>query len=203
MFHSIILRIFQNSLPLIIISSIIIVSLRLVYIIKNKKDFIFYREVLYLVFIIYIICLFYIVSFEDVNWSTSNFVPFKELLRYRLGTRLFYKNIIGNITLFLPYGFLVSYFIKIEKTLSIFLLTLLTSISIETTQLMIGRVFDIDDILLNLIGGLSGYFIYKLLQKLKDKLPNSLKRELIYNIIILVLLITIGCYLIGVFLCLK
>ena len=32
-----------------------------------------------------------VVTFQDVSWSTSNFTPFKEIFRYEIGDRLFYK----------------------------------------------------------------------------------------------------------------
>ena len=62
--------------------------------------------------------------------------------------------------MFVPYGFFVSYFLKEKRTLIILILTLIVSATIEYTQLKIGRVFDIDDILLNLIGGMLGSFVY-------------------------------------------
>ena len=53
----------------------------------------------------------------------------------------------------------------------------------------IGRSFDIDDILLNLIGGIIGHIIYILFSKFNDKLPNILKKEWVYNIIWILILI--------------
>lgn len=42
-------------------------------------------------------------------------------------------------------------------------LVFFASVTVETTQLLIGRVFDIDDIILNIIGGIVGYGIYRLI----------------------------------------
>ena len=142
----------------------------------------------------YVIALFEVVTFQDVSWSSSNFIPFNEMLRYDFGTKLFFKNVVGNMLMFIPFGFFTSYFLKLKKVYSVFLLTLLTSITIETTQLLIGRVFDIDDIILNVIGGLIGYLIFKIIYKIK-----FLKKEFIYNIIMIVVLIAIILYLLGVF----
>ena len=157
--------------PTILISSVIAISMRLVYLIKNKQKIVFYRELLALIFIIYVLCLFYVVTFQDVGWSSSNFIPFKEMFRYNFGSNLFIKNVLGNIILFLPYGFFVSYYLDLKKPYSAFLLIMLVSISIETTQLLIGRIFDIDDIILNIIGGMLGYLIYKLLNLINNHLP--------------------------------
>ena len=105
-----IMQILGEVWPTILISSVIVISLRLVYIFKNKEQFVFYKELLSLAFIIYVLCLFYVVTFQDVSWSTSNFIPFKEMFRYDFGSRLFIKNVLGNIVLFAPYGFFVGYF---------------------------------------------------------------------------------------------
>ncbi len=194
MFSNSIREILLDIWPSLIICLIIITSLRITYLIKYKVDFVFYKEMLMLGFIMYVIALFEVVTFQDVSWSSSNFIPFKEMLRYEFGTKLFFKNVVGNMIMFIPFGFFTSYFLKLKKFYSVFILTLLTSITIETTQLLIGRVFDIDDIFLNIIGGLIGYFIFKIIYKIK-----FLKKESIYNIIISVILILIVLYLLGVF----
>lgn len=176
--------------PMVLISIVIIVSLRITYLIKNKKKFVLYKELLMLSFIIYILCLFQIVTFQDdVSWSTNNFIPFQEMFRYSIGSRLFIKNVLGNITLFLPFGLFTSYYLDIKKPYLIFLLTLIASISIESVQLMIGRVFDVDDIILNLVGGILGFYILVLLRKIGNSLPKFMTSELFLNIISAIILI--------------
>ena len=130
------------------------------------------------------------VTFQDtVSWSSNNFIPFKEIFRYDFGSRLFIKNVVGNMLLFLPFGFFVSYYLKCEKVWIPLILTLIASCSIEVVQMMIGRVFDIDDILLNLLGGTLGFLCYFGLSKIGKKLPDVLKSETFLNIIAIVLLI--------------
>jgi len=191
------INIFEGVWPTLIISMVIIISMRIVYLFKNKKEIILYRELVSLLFIIYVLCLFYVVTFQDVSWSSSNYVPFHEMLRYQFVSRLFIKNVIGNMLLFVPYGFFVSYFLKLEKPKIVIILSLLVSITIETTQLLIGRVFDIDDIILNFIGGILGFYVYHLLDRINNRLPNILKKPIIYNIIMIVLLILVIGYLVG------
>ena len=197
-FRETILNIFEDIWPMLFIFSVIIVSLRLVYLIKNKEKFIFYQEMLMLGFIIYITALFRVVTFQDVSWSSSNFIPFEEMFRYEFGTKLFYKNVVGNMLMFIPYGFFISYFLKTKNPLLILLLTTLVSVTIEFTQLLIGRVFDIDDIMLNIIGGLLGFIIYYVFVKVKNKIV-LLQKPYIYNIIMVVILLVIILYLQGVF----
>ena len=195
MFRNSILEIFSQTWPMILICTVIIVSMRIIYIIKNKKEFIFYKEMMMLLFIIYVMCMFYVVTFQDVSWSSSNYIPFKEMFRYEFGSRLFFKNVIGNMIMFLPYGFFASYFLKIDKKRMILILSIITSFTIEFTQLKIGRVFDIDDILLNVLGGLIGYFLYIFLTKVQDRLPKFLKKPIFYNIMVLAILVIFILYL--------
>ena len=117
--------------PMVIISCIIIISLRISYLIKNKERFVLYKELLMLGFIIYSMCLFQIVTFQDeVSWSTNNFIPFREILRYNIGSRLFIKNVLGNMLLFLPFGFFTSYLLDNKRPLLTVVLTLIASLSI-------------------------------------------------------------------------
>lgn len=189
MLQETILNIFENSWPMIFIFSMIVISMRIADIVKNDRKVVFYKEILGLLFIVYILCLFHVVTFQDVTWSSSNFIPFKEMLRYRFASSLFFRNVLGNMLMFIPFGFFVSYFLKLKKPYSILLLSLLISSTIETTQLLIGRVFDVDDIILNVVGGVVGFAVYKLFSILKEHLPAFLKKDMIYNIIMLILLL--------------
>ncbi|MDO5003048.1 MAG: VanZ family protein [bacterium] len=176
--------------PMVIISIVIIVSLRITYLIKNHQKLVLYKELLMLSFIIYILCLFQIVTFQDaVTWSSNNFVPFKEMFRYQIGSRLFIKNVLGNIILFLPFGFFTAYYLDIKKPYLIIILTLIASTSIEFVQMSIGRVFDIDDIMLNTIGGIVGLYLFSILSKIGKTLPNFMKSELFLNLISVIILI--------------
>mgnify|MGYP005809520945 FL=1 len=76
-----------------------------------------------------------------------------------------------------------------KKPFSIVLLSLLISSTIETTQLLIGRVFDVDDIILNVIGGVIGFAIWWILSKIQSHLPALLKKDAFYNIIISLILL--------------
>lgn len=176
--------------PMVIISVVIVVSLRITYLIKNHQKLVLYKELLMLSFIIYILCLFQIVTFQDaVTWSSNNFIPFKEMFRYQIGSRLFIKNVLGNIILFLPFGFFTAYYLDIKKPYLIIILTLIASTSIEFVQLSIGRVFDIDDIMLNTIGGIVGFYLFSILSKIGKTLPNFMKSELFLNLISVIILI--------------
>lgn len=169
--------------PTIVMAVIIAVLLRTTDLIVNKKRLVIHKELLGLSFIIYILCLFYVVTFQDVSWSSHNFVPFKEILRYELGTGLFYKNIFGNMLLFVPYGIFIAKYVNLKQPIVVGLISFITSLSIEVIQFLIGRVFDVDDIILNVLGCLLGYFVYRLFQKWGSKLPNFLKKDILWDVI--------------------
>ena len=179
----------ETTWPIVLVTVIAIISLRITYIIKNKKKFILYEELLSLIFVIYLLMFFQIVTYQDVISYGNNFIPFKELTRYPLGSSLFFKNIIGNILLLMPYGFFASYYLKLEKKRSALALIFIVSLSIEIVQLIIGRCFDVDDILLNMIGGMAGFFIYKLLDTISNKMSRNTISTVLTSIIIILIVI--------------
>lgn len=195
MFDITIINILENIWPMALIFTIILSTLRICYLKENNQKFILYKEVLTLGFIIYVMSLFHVVTFQDVSWSTSNFIPFKEMFRYELFSNLFFRNVIGNMLMFMPYGFFISYFLKLDKKKIILLLSLIVSCTIEITQLIIGRVFDIDDIMLNILGGLAGYYLYRLVIIIKEHLPSFLKNQVFYNMVVLIILFGIFYYI--------
>ena len=113
-----IIWLFDSIWPSILITAVIVVTLRLWYIIKNKTEFYLYHELIMFSFVVYIMCLFYVVTFPDelVTFETTfNLVPFKEMLRYNLMSRLFIKNVLGNLVMFMPLGFYSAYIVKVYK----------------------------------------------------------------------------------------
>ena len=182
----IVINMLKFSWPMIVISIVILVSLRVTYLIIQKEKPVLYKDLLTLFFIIYILCLFQSVTYQDINYGGANYIPFREIFRYDIGSYLFYKNIFGNMLLFLPFGILVGYFLKAKKVTTAIILSFIASCSIEITQLYIGRVFDVDDIILNVCGGLLGYLFYKFLEKIKDIFPEKLKKEWILDILMII-----------------
>lgn len=195
MLRNMMIDVLKDTWPILVICSIIFVSMRIVYLVKSDKKIYIHKELLTYLFGIYIMCLFTVVTYQDVESYGNNFTPFKEMFRYTLGSNLFIKNVIGNMVMFMPYGFFTGYFLKINKVSVVLLLSMLVSTSIEVIQGYIGRVFDIDDIILNVIGSIIGFLIYKLFNKIKDRLPKILRNTIFYSIIILILIVLFILYL--------
>ncbi|NLN98277.1 MAG: VanZ family protein [Eubacteriaceae bacterium] len=78
-------------------------------------------------------------------------------------TRYSFRNLFGNIALFVPLGLLYPLTSKRDHFMSAMLKIILTTGLIEVVQYLFiaGRSADIDDILLNTVGGLIGYGLYR------------------------------------------
>ncbi len=97
-----------------------------------------------------------------------NFRPFDWIWNeYSMGFGGMIEQLILNIFMFIPYGFLLPLAAngmrRFWKTAPI---VLGTTLSIEFLQLFMGRSCDIDDVIMNFTGGVLGYLIFMLLRKL-------------------------------------
>lgn len=103
--------------------------------------------------------------------STANFEPLKTIKMYlnMLPSSLALLNLVGNVAGFIPLGYLLPLIFKKQRGLFRTSLTGLVSILfIETTQILTGLgEFDVDDILLNMVGVLLGRILYSLLNPKK------------------------------------
>lgn len=180
--------------PILFIFIIVLVSLRICYFLEKKEKPIFYKEFFGLIFMIYILLLFELVTNTDIQGVSNNFIPFKEIMRYRLFSKYFIWNVVGNIIIFVPFGLAVSLYINPNKCTKPLILTFISSLTIECVQMFIGRSFDIDDIILNCIGGLMGALFYKFLYTIKNNLPKPLQSEGFYNLLTVFLIAIIIIY---------
>lgn len=137
-------------------------------------------------FILYIILLAYFLFFSErygrtivSNEYRYNLTVLKEVRRfitYRelIGFESFVVNIFGNIFAFAPFGFvlpIISY--KNRKFWNIALLSLEFSLTIELIQLLFKvGIFDVDDIIMNTIGGMIGYLCFFIGHKVYKSLSN-------------------------------
>jgi len=145
-----------------------------------KRTFVFY-------FILYIFLLFNLVMLDDffgrasmgVIWNFDpryldsfllnrvNLIPFRTVLEYLNSFSIpFYTkiiNLLGNILAFVPFGFFAQVvFNKKPSLLKFILIMISTSLFIEVIQLifLVGSC-DIDDIILNVLGAVFSYLLFK------------------------------------------
>ena len=191
-------KIFNNIWPMLVVFIVAIALLRFFYLKHNNEKFCFHKEITYLISIIYIWLLFEILTMTELNSSSGmNLVPFSEIFRYKVGTKMFSYNVIGNIVMFIPFGYLIGEYVKPKNIWPVIITTFVTSTTIEFVQLRIGRSFDIDDILLNLVGGIIGYLLFIAISAINKKLPKVFKSDTFYNIIWIVLILLFAIYVFG------
>ena len=191
-------KVFNNIWPMLVVFIVAIALLRFFYLQTHRERFCFHKEFTYLISIIYIWLLFEILTMTEFNGTSGmNLVPFSEILRYEFGTKMFNYNVFGNMIIFIPFGYLIGEYVNPKKVWPVIITTLLTSGVVEFVQLRIGRSFDIDDIILNVVGGIIGYLLYIGLSAINRRLPDFLKSDLIYNIICIILVLLFGIYIFG------
>ena len=159
--------------------------------IKINKEF---KIAIYLIFIVYILLLINILLFKNGDaflllnfigkksflekFSYSQLIPFDTIKIFIFDSPSYLvsiENLFGNIVIFCPMGFLMPLlFKKIHNVISIFIISFGISLIIELIQLLTGLGFcDVDDIILNVLGGIIGYLILKILVKIFNKVFNK------------------------------
>lgn len=195
MFNEALRNIVNGAIPMLIIFIVVITTVRISYIRTTNEKVVLHNEILNLLFIIYVLLLFELLTgTENSLGSGINYIPFKEIMRYKFGSKMFIYNVLGNILIFVPFGYFISRYIKPKKVWPIVIDALITSITVETVQLKIGRSFDIDDVMLNIVGGMLGYFVYIALDAIYKHLPKILQKDFIYDVISLIILVMFILY---------
>ncbi len=178
-----------SSWPLIVMVVITLSIIRYLYFKNSRQKMHLHKELMNLIFLIYIFLLFSFLSQTDVNSLKGfNLIPFREMLRYDLGSNLFNFNIIGNIIVFVPLGFFIGYYAKTKKIISTVIATFLISLSVEFIQYFIGRTFDVDDIILNVVGSFIGYIFYLVLYGFNKTLPGFLQKDGLYALLCIIII---------------
>ena len=126
-----------------------------------------------ILFVLYIIFIIYFLIFSDWYGRTGemqeyhyNLVLFKEIKRFweyrdQVGMFAMFTNLFGNVIILMPFGFFMPMASKYRSLFSTVFYIFGLSLCVETFQLVtkVGS-FDVDDLLLNTIGGLAGYILF-------------------------------------------
>ncbi len=98
------------------------------------------------------------------GFDTANFTLFKTIRMYIDYSYMLnsFENLVGNVVVFVPFGFLLPYVLKLGSNFFVMLLNaFLFVFGIEVFQLFSAfGAFDVDDILLNCVGAVIGYILY-------------------------------------------
>lgn len=137
----------------------------------------------WLLFICYILALTYFVFFAESYGRAMegrdyiyNLEPLKEIKRFWynrhiLGFFPVFINLAGNVLAFAPFGAILPVLsVNTRGVIRVGFLTFELSLVIETIQLVfkVGS-FDVDDLLLNTIGGILGYLVFMVCNHIRRK----------------------------------
>lgn len=138
---------------------------------KSKKRLRILGKILfvfYMGFIVYFLLFsdIYGRSLEGMQEYHYNLELFKEIKRFwyykeQLGLYAVFTNLLGNVLIFVPFGFFMPMASKYRSFFSAVFYSFALSFCVETFQLItkVGS-FDVDDLFLNTIGGAIGYIIF-------------------------------------------
>lgn len=140
-----------------------------------------------IVYFLFVVCILVICSATFLGWiidvllegkkilvveRSLNVIPFKFITEtWVMGERKQITQTIANILMFMPPGFIFPVaFEKMRKFWKTTSCMICFSFLIEFIQYFVGRSADIDDLILNTLGGMLGYLVYYIFSKLfKDK----------------------------------
>lgn len=145
------------------------------------------REIYFGLFVIYMACLLgltlmgtYTNPIDMVRQAITR-LQTGELINYKLGRTMFGMfcwasaddicvNVFSNIIIFVPWGFLLpTLWERFRNPLKLIPMCLGMTVLIEFLQLFVYRATDIDDVVLNFLGGLIGAGLYFVLNKIKQQ----------------------------------
>lgn len=126
--------------------------------------------------LLYVMILFYALFFSTINIRAGmngvNLVPFSTIMPYITGKantnlNVAIMNILANIFLFIPLGFYAEVLLRKRMKKTKIMIIILIPIIVELIQFVssIG-ICDVDDVILNAIGGLLGIQVLKVVEKL-------------------------------------
>jgi glycopeptide antibiotics resistance protein len=129
---------------------------------NNKK------AICLIVFSVYILIVLRLTLFRVGfhNERQANLSLFADLINTysNVGIGAFFWVFMGNIILFVPFGFFLSVLLKSKNLIVITIYGFLFSLIIEATQYFTRKgVAELDDLILNTLGAAIGFFMYKLL----------------------------------------
>ncbi|MDO4555745.1 MAG: VanZ family protein [Lachnospiraceae bacterium] len=154
------------------ISIISLIIYAIIYLIRRPKDKYksFSCHLMRYMLIGCVLCLMYLTIFlggfeYNDTIRLINLHPFVWIkATYQMGYGMMMKQLLTNIAMFVPYGVLIpAVFSRMRKWWKTGITVFATSFVIEAVQYFIGRSSDVDDLIMNTIGGCLGYGIFFLL----------------------------------------
>ena len=173
---------FLQVLPVSLLIGLIYAVCRGVFLSAKKRKIQWGKELFYLVFVCYLSGLFnllllptnfWLVIFDGIFtgvWrSPGKFFRYAEIIRVPFIIKYFkgeakateraIKMLVGNYAMFIPLGFALPVITKKVNIKNIFIIAVLTPLAVELLQYIPGRSLDVDDLICNCIGIITGFFM--------------------------------------------
>lgn len=139
----------------------------------NNKNARTMRIIGKILFVFYVIFIIYFLIFSDWYGRTGemndyhyNLELFREIKRFwdyrhQVGMTAMIMNLFGNVLIFMPFGFFLPMASRFRSVFATVFWSFILSLAVEMFQ-FITKVgcFDVDDLLLNTVGGIIGHIIF-------------------------------------------
>lgn len=191
------INVVKNNWPSLAVFTFILIIVRIFCLRNSSKGFVLYQEIILIIFFVYTILLFDIVK-SNINIELTNYVPFKSIISNFLTKSTFLNNILNPILIFMPLGYFASSYIKEKSLGEISLISLLISSALYFVIWKVNGFFDIDNVILAVIGMIIGFLLYIGFSAIKKHLPSFFQNDFLYNIFWILLIITVALYFLGV-----
>ena len=143
---------------------------------KNKQRIIRFLYILFLLYAALMIWEVFIGPYRSYGAVRRyNLYPFKTIMNFLMnrekhGFHAVFINLAANIITFMPLGFFIAMSVrKPRRHVRVLRCCFIIIIAVELGQLVLNvGVFDVDDIILNMIGCILGLLVYKKVKRISD-----------------------------------
>lgn len=173
---------FLQAIPVTVVVGTLYILLRSVFLTRKKARITWLSEIIRLLFVCYLTGLcslvilpanFWLSFFDGIffGWwdNMGTFFRLGEINlipavvkcingEVTLGTWA-KEMLVGNIVMFMPFGFLLPYITEKPNKKNFFAIAVTVPLIVELLQLVIGRSFDIDDLICNFLGIITGFLL--------------------------------------------
>ena len=190
-----VLAYFLQALPIACTVGVVYIIARILFLKSNGRKIVFAEEIIKTLFACYITGLlslvvlptnFWLKVYDGIffgwwgelgsffNFGEFNLVPsIVKIFSGELMLGSWVKEmLVGNILMFVPLGVFLPFITKKVSPKNIFLVSAAVPFVVEVSQLVLGRSFDIDDLICNFIGIVVGYFVALALKSMRKNTNN-------------------------------
>lgn len=188
------ISIIKNFWPMLLVFLIVMIIIVFFKFRNSKAEFVFHKEFFYILFILYTLLLYDLVKCSLIKGDTINLVPFRDIIKSSLTLKSFFDKTLLSFLIFIPFGYYSTFYCKIKTVKENLFIGLVSSLTILLVILKIYGIFNIDNLIMNVLGTFVGFLLYVGLAAIRKHLPNFFQKDIFYNFICLLIIIGIVLY---------